>query len=164
MLLIACCRSGSSSERWHEGRKIWASLTGSLRTLITTLHLSLSPPAISQARAAQQQAAVDELLMLCVAYPYALKNHLRDADSLSDAEFRKLLPPAMLHNFEATPSFDRRTSGLLDSQDEEKFERVLNYDTATSAQAREVKSKSTRLGAPRNMPLYLLRQIVSLYR
>ena len=102
--------------------------------------------------------------MLCVAYPYALKNHLRDADSLSDAEFRKLLPPAMLHNFEATPSFDRRTSGLLDSQDEEKFERVLNYDTATSAQAREVKSKSTRLGAPRNMPLYLLRQIVSLYR
>lgn len=61
-------------DRWHEGRKIWASVTGASRTLLATLHLSLPPPSVKspQIEAAQNEA-VKELLSLVVAFSYALK-------------------------------------------------------------------------------------------
>ena len=72
-------RSSSSSERWHNGRAIFASLTSSVRVLTTTLYLSLLPPKFAlddpsqRAPAKQQEEAVRDLLNLIIAYCYALK-------------------------------------------------------------------------------------------
>lgn len=59
--------------RWHEGRRVWASLTSTIRTLQRTLAYSL-PPRIHEAGAVDAiDTAIDECLALTVGYAYALK-------------------------------------------------------------------------------------------
>ena len=39
--LLVAYRSGSSSDRWHEGRRLWANISSTVRTLLRTLSLTL---------------------------------------------------------------------------------------------------------------------------
>jgi len=157
--LMISYRSGSSSERWHEGRKIWASVTSASRSLLTTLHLALPPPLAKRSGkvSAAQQAAVNELMGLIVAFSYALKHHLREADPLNDPDFCHLLPKDLLLSFSSTPVISRTISQK--AVEDEKFGRVLNVPATLKS---PTKAGATKKGGPRNMPLFILRQIQTL--
>ena len=86
------------------------------------------------------------------------RNHLRDRDPLTDAAFCELLPQRLLGSFESTPS-SSRSSETRSSVADERFEKVLNDNQPTKA-PRQV--QATKLGGPKNMPLFILRQIQSL--
>ncbi|KAK9898815.1 UPF0187-domain-containing protein [Cystobasidium minutum MCA 4210] len=157
--LMLSYRSSSSSERWHNGRQIFASLTSSVRTLTTLLYLALPPPSSrSTGWNAQHQTAVDDLLNLIIAYCYAFKNHLRDQDPLKDPAFRELLSKELLASFESTPHSSRTIEKNGTSSDE-RFDKVINDNTPTAAPRR---AQATKLGGPKNMPLCILRNIQSL--
>lgn len=89
------------------------------------------------------------------------RNHLRDLDSLEDPEFCALVPPKLLYSFQATPQ-NRRTDSSREKDTElpEKFDRVLNVVEPNSS-GFPTKAGATKLGGPKNMPLLILRQIVS---
>jgi len=65
--LMVSYRSGSSSDRWHEGRRLWSSLQSTSRTMLRTLSLSL--PELG----GEHDKAVKELMALVVALPHSLK-------------------------------------------------------------------------------------------
>jgi len=81
MLLVF--RTNTAYERWWEGRKLWGALVNNCRNLALKLQAVLTDP--------QQR---NNLAVLISAYPYLLKNHLRElpqndfpeADKLPQAE------------------------------------------------------------------------------
>ena len=88
------------------------------------------------------------------------RNHLRDSDSLADPAFCELLPKRLLYSFHSTPQYLRTVSSTKEDMPE-KFQRVIN-DEISQARPTPTKTGATKLGGPSNMPLHLLRQIVSL--
>lgn len=88
----------------------------------------------------------------------SFRNHLRDQDPLEDPVFRQLLPTRLLESFESTPS-SRRTLRQDGSTKEERFFEVLNENVPTDAPKR---IPATKLGGPKNMPLFILRQFQAL--
>jgi putative membrane protein len=83
---------------------------------------------------------------------------LRDRDALRDPAFCDLLPRRILQSFEATP-LSARTLEKNGTSSEERFEKVINDNTPTEA---PLSAPATKLGGPKNMPLFILRQIQSI--
>lgn len=86
------------------------------------------------------------------------RNHLRDQDPLKDPAFRELLPQRMLASFASTPD-SSRTLEKNGIDGDERFDKVINDNTPTSAPRY---APATKLGGPKNMPLFILRQIQSM--
>jgi hypothetical protein len=73
-----------------------------------------------------------------------------------------MLPQALLYAFRSTPQAQRTLPSRGSSDDigaDEKFGRVLNDTVGATTSATPTQTRATRLGAPQNMPLFLLRQI-----
>ena len=145
-------RSGSSYDRWYEGRRTWAAVQSTSRTLLRTL--SLSAPATTHPA---QARALRELSSLVVAFGYATMHRLRDQPGVQHAELAALLPPSILNAYAAapTPSLATLPGGVEHSNasEPERATAALNLpDEVEKAQW------STRAGeVPSNLPLFLLR-------
>lgn len=80
--LVLVFRINTAYDRWWEGRKLWGSLVNNSRNLAIKLH-SLIP---------REEAALrEELYKLISNFPFALKEHLRNNDTLEDILFTKSL-------------------------------------------------------------------------
>lgn len=85
MGLLLVFRTNTAYERWWEGRKMWGSLVNNTRHL-----------AIKTQYLLESSNEKDEFIALIKAFPFVLKNHLRDNSNideliLSDNEKKKLL-------------------------------------------------------------------------
>lgn len=76
--LVLVFRINTAYDRWWEGRKLWGALVNNSRNLAIKLHVLLP----ANARAARQ-----ELWLLISNYPFALKEHLRNNDTVEDILF-----------------------------------------------------------------------------
>ncbi|KAI5479148.1 hypothetical protein MNV49_004008 [Pseudohyphozyma bogoriensis] len=154
--LMVSFRSGSSYDRWYEGRRTWASIQSTARTTLRLLVFSLPPPSPTNTR---QSAAVHELCSIVCAFSYATMEHLRDRPGVSSPQLRALLPADLLDAYELTPEKVRRNAS---------FDKAVHHSSASEG-ARAVAglnlpTSSARAypwalasGAPTNLPLSLIR-------
>jgi len=155
--LMVSYRSSSSSERWHEGRRIWCSIQSSTRTLLRTLVFSL-PPGSPNVKAEDdaQAKAVRETMSLVVAFAYATKHYLRDEVGENYDDLQCILPGSFLETIASTPSHDRVASDPEKGPSE--VQRMsLQKDEKTLSKASSPKATSS--GGPQNLPLAILRQL-----
>lgn len=76
--MVLVFRINSAYDRWWEGRKLWGALVNNSRNLAIKMH-SLLPAGAVDIRT--------ELSLLISNYPFALKEHLRNNDTLEDIKF-----------------------------------------------------------------------------
>jgi len=77
--LLLVFRTNTAYERWWEGRKLWGSLTNMSRNLSIKVH------AIVQNK--EDQKFLNQLILH---FPFALKNHLRNAVTMNESELLEL--------------------------------------------------------------------------
>lgn len=107
--LLMVFRTNGAYDRWWEGRKVWGALVNECR------NLAVKSRALSTAPAAEMEEMRDWI----VAFPFALKNHLRDE---GDTEERRKhgVPSQIVHSpgFVARRIFEKlslwRKAGHLD--------------------------------------------------
>lgn len=151
-----------SPHSWYEGRRTWAALTGTTRTLLRLLVFALPPPSKSP-HDAHRTEAVKELCSLICAFPYACMYRLRDMPGLTHPELRQLLPATLLEAYASTPASARRPS--ISSQSSSSFvehsvasesERALAGLNTTPSPLR-IRPHALPTGEPSNLPLSLIR-------
>lgn len=143
-------RSGSSYDRWYEGRRTWAAIQATSRTLLRTL--SLSAPTVTNPA---QARALRELSSLVVAFGYATMHRLRDQPGIDHPELAALLPPSIVHAYAAAPAPPTLPGGVEHSNasEPERATAALNLPDEV-----ERARWSPRAGeVPSNLPLFLLR-------
>ncbi|GAA5909951.1 hypothetical protein JCM8208_006396 [Rhodotorula glutinis] len=160
--MLVSFRVSSSYDRWYEGRRTWAAVTGTTRTLLRLLVFALPPPSKSPHDAPRTEA-VKELCSLICAFPYACMYRLRDMPGLTHPELRQLLPSTLLEAYASTPMSARRPS--ISSESSASFvehsvagesERALaGLNTAPSPL--RIRPHALPTGEPSNLPLSLIR-------
>ena len=78
--LLLVFRTNTAYERWWEGRKLWGALMNCSRNLSIKLRPILS----------DHPNELQELKKLIIHFPYALKNHLRNASSMNETELQEI--------------------------------------------------------------------------
>ncbi|KDE07301.1 hypothetical protein MVLG_02348 [Microbotryum lychnidis-dioicae p1A1 Lamole] len=166
LALLVSFRSSSSYDRWYEGRRQWASLQSTSRTILRLFHFSLPPPAASPTGSAimvqQHSKVVNELCALVCAFAYATMYHLRDEPGVDHPELQRLIPPSLLRAYKETPRQLRRDPSIDGSN--------VHHSTASET-TRALEGLNTApyptdalpfallSGAPSNLPLSLIRAI-----
>ena len=153
--LLVAYRSGSSSDRWHEGRRLWASVTSTSRSLLRHLSLTLIPLATSTKTLTQETEIIRNVFALISVLPLALKFHLRDQNAFDHPSFQQLLPSPLFRTLNnAANSFGTLPSHEKPSEPTET-ERGL-------ALLNDQSGKMHR-GEPKvNVPLLLIRSLHAL--
>lgn len=81
--LVLVFRINTAYDRWWEGRRLWGSLVNSCRNLAIKMN-ALIPETDTNTRR--------ELFLLLSNFPFALKEHLRNNDTIEDISFSQELP------------------------------------------------------------------------
>ncbi|KAM0752022.1 hypothetical protein T439DRAFT_199296 [Meredithblackwellia eburnea MCA 4105] len=111
--LFVSFRSGSSYDRWYEGRRIWASIQSTSRTTLRLLIFSL-PPSTAPYSISPHSEAIHELCQIVCAFSVACTRHLRDEFGVSQyPELASLLPPALIAAYPPNGSPPRNLPLLL---------------------------------------------------
>ncbi|ORY92657.1 Bestrophin, RFP-TM, chloride channel-domain-containing protein [Leucosporidium creatinivorum] len=107
--LMVSFRSGSSYDRWYEGRRTWAALTSTSRSFLRLLAFA-SPP--NPTTKPLQARAMNDLAQTVVAFSWATMYRLRDQPGVDHPELRALLPPSLLDAYSDIPTLPpgRRSS------------------------------------------------------
>lgn len=77
--LLLVFRTNTAYERWWEGRKLWGALVNCSRNLAMKTHFIV------------EKEYHEELHKLICAFPFALKNHLRNVAAISETELAELI-------------------------------------------------------------------------
>ncbi|CDZ97725.1 Bestrophin/UPF0187 [Phaffia rhodozyma] len=97
--LMLSLRSESSTSRWKEGRILWDSVSTIIRTFIRNVSLGLAP---RESLTSEQCEKAEDLMGLIVAFPIALKHHLRGEKGVSYPDLEGLLPQAYISSLRRT--------------------------------------------------------------
>ncbi len=90
--LLLVFRTNTAYERWWDGRKLWGALTNCSRNLAVKIHAIV-----------QNEDDQKHLLQLVIHFPYALKNHLRNAATMNESELAELFHITELKNKKHLP-------------------------------------------------------------
>lgn len=174
-------RSGSSYDRWYEGRRTWASITATSRSFLRLLvslgvgsavecsvadyHLTqafASPPfaAINPA----QSRAMNDLAQTVVAFSWATMFRLRDLPGVDHPELRALLPSSLLEAYSDIPTLPGRRASVdgegkvAHSLASESTRALEALNTEPSPRQTRQKHRIAKLPASAtNLPLGLIR-------
>ena len=105
--MVLVFRINSAYDRWWEGRKLWGSLVNNSRNLAIKLHSFLSKTDIESRT---------DFAQIIGSYPFALKEHLRNNDTLEDIKFKTYLLETNYKKVAHKPNYIARqlTSMCLD--------------------------------------------------
>ncbi|GAA6060070.1 hypothetical protein JCM10212_003031 [Sporobolomyces blumeae] len=166
--LLVSFRCSTSYDRWYEGRRTWASIQQTTRTMLRLLVFALPPPGATplstdDGSSARQTQSVMELCSLVCAFPFACMYRLRDQPGVSHPELRRLLPEDLLDTFRSTTAEERRpsigstsTGSFVDHSTATEEERAIAGLNAPPSRDRFV-PYALPSGEPSNLPLSLLR-------
>ncbi|KAM0787727.1 hypothetical protein ACM66B_003785 [Microbotryomycetes sp. NB124-2] len=154
--LMVSFRSSSSYDRWYEGRKTWASLTSTCRSMLRVLAFALPPP---DAAPSAQSQAMHELCRLVVAFCWATMYRLRDEPGVDHPELKELLPPSLLTAFARVPEISDGKVRHSSAPESARAVAALNT-TAVPFVTRHHHLARIHVGAA-NLPLSLTRSIHS---
>ncbi|KAL8278914.1 hypothetical protein RQP46_008583 [Phenoliferia psychrophenolica] len=101
--LFVSFRSGSSYDRWYEGRRTWSSIQATTRNASRLFLFAL--PADPALAASAALGLNDWRLLLC-GFSIATMHHLRDEYGCSYTDLRTVLPPALLRTCESPEAGD----------------------------------------------------------
>ncbi|GAA6002276.1 uncharacterized protein JCM10292_000842 [Rhodotorula paludigena] len=163
--LLVSFRCSTSYDRWYEGRRTWANIQSTTRTLLRLLIFALPPPS-SSPHDARRAAAVKELCSLVCAFPFACMYRLRDMPGVTHPELRNLLPQALLEAYRSTPASARRRPSISSSSSASFVEHstaseadraIAGLNAAPSAE--RFRPHALPTGEPSNLPLSLIRAL-----
>ncbi|KAK4046188.1 3',5'-cyclic-nucleotide phosphodiesterase [Microbotryomycetes sp. JL201] len=139
---------------WYEGRRTWASLTSTCRSMLRVLAFALPPPTAAPSR---QSQAMHELCQLIVAFCWATMYRLRDEPGVDHAELKELVPAALLSAFAHVPELDDGKVRHSSAPESARAVAALNTTTVPSV-TRHYHLARIHAGAS-NLPLSLTRAI-----
>lgn len=90
--LLLVFRTNTAYERWWDGRKLWGALTNCSRNLAIKIHAIV-----------QNEEEQKHLIQLVIHFPFALKNHLRNAATMNESELAELYQITELKNKKHVP-------------------------------------------------------------
>ncbi|KAK4702832.1 ion channel-forming bestrophin family protein, partial [Phenoliferia sp. Uapishka_3] len=93
--LMVSFRSGSSYDRWYEGRRTWSSIQSTSRNTLRLLLFAL-PSSTSSQPTSSASSGINELCSLICAFSIATLHHLRDQSGINYPDLQSLLPPSFL--------------------------------------------------------------------
>lgn len=163
--LMVSFRSSSSYDRWYEGRRLWAGLTGTTRNVLRQLAFALPPSGVATTTTTTVEP-ITELANLFVAFPYATMYHLRDQSGLTTSSLSSLLPSRIVESYSRLSSskqglktIDEREKAVKEYKEKYGVELDAEDELVRAAQGTNRASFSNGSGGGASLPLFLIRSI-----